>query len=102
MLGRAGRRASARTRGGLTGSRNPGEASSSLGRGNRVGPGKAEELVGPVRIGRSRAARTGVRGPAGGSAGRLGGVGTPPAPAGRAAHRPPPAARSGVARVELR
>jgi len=72
------------------------------GRGIEVDPGRAKELDRAVRTGRRRAAREIVRRPAGEPAGELDGGSGPPAPAGRAAHRPPPAKRSKVARVELR
>ena len=66
-------------------------------------PGRAKELNRVVKTARRRAARETVRKPADGEpAGGLGGGNGPPAPAGIAAHRPPPAKRLTVARVELR
>ena len=109
MLGMAFEDAQSRGRGAwqrFNGDLDPGrrslEASQLDGRGIEVDPGRAKELDRAVRTGRWRAARGCVRKPAGEPAGELGGGNGPLAPAGRAAHRPPPAKRSTVARFELR
>src|SRR5258706_11113420 len=70
--------------------------------GIEVDPGRAKELDRAVEADRLRVARFGVHRPAGEPAAGIGGGNGPPMPAGRAAHRLPPAKRSKVARVELR